>query len=54
MSQSWKTLLRPAEKWTLLKDTFAGWTRDKVPRHGAALAYYTVLSWSPYWSSSLR
>ena len=47
MPQSWKTLLRPAQLWALLKDTFAAWSHDKVPRHGAALAYYTVLSLVP-------
>jgi membrane protein len=47
MPPTWKTLLRPAQLWTLLKDTFAAWGRDKVPRHGAALAYYTVLSLVP-------
>lgn len=47
MSSSWKTLLRPTQLWTLLKETFAAWSNDKVPRHGAALAYYTVLSLVP-------
>ncbi|MDP9131581.1 MAG: YihY/virulence factor BrkB family protein, partial [Nitrospirota bacterium] len=31
----------------MLKQTFREWTRDKVPRLGAALAYYTVLSIVP-------
>jgi membrane protein len=30
-----------------IQDTFAAWSHDKVPRHGAALAYYTVLSLVP-------
>jgi membrane protein len=47
MSQSWKTLLHPTQLWTLLKETFTAWNDDKVPRHGAALAYYTVLSLVP-------
>jgi membrane protein len=47
MPRSWKTLLQPAQLWSFLKDTFAAWSRDKVPRHGAALAYYTVLSLVP-------
>ena len=47
MSPSWKTLLHPTELWTLLKETFNAWSNDKVPRHGAALAYYTVLSLVP-------
>jgi membrane protein len=45
--KSWKRLLQPAQLWTLFKDTFAAWSKDKVPRHGAALAYYTVLSLVP-------
>ncbi|HVG03225.1 MAG TPA: YihY/virulence factor BrkB family protein [Nitrospira sp.] len=47
MVRSWKTLLQPSQLWSFLKDTFAAWNRDKVPRHGAALAYYTVLSLVP-------
>ena len=33
--------------WDLLKQTAAQWSRDKIPRHGAALAYYTVFSLVP-------
>ena len=33
--------------WSLLKETFAAWSEDKVPRLGAALAYYTVFSLAP-------
>ena len=47
MRQSWKALLQPAQLWKLLKDTFTAWSNDEVPRHGAALAYYTVLSLVP-------
>jgi membrane protein len=47
MLQSRETLLQPTQLWKFLKDTFAAWSRDKVPRHGAALAYYTVLSLVP-------
>ena len=47
MPNSWKTLLRPAQLWKLLRNTFTAWSDDKVPRHGAALAYYTVLSLVP-------
>lgn len=47
MTPSWKSLLQPAQLWTLFKDTVAAWNNDKVPRHGAALAYYTVLSLVP-------
>ena len=31
----------------LLKDTYTEYSRDKVPRTGAALAYYTVFSLAP-------
>lgn len=47
MDKSGKALLQPAQLWKLLKDTFTAWSNDKVPRHGAALAYYTVLSLVP-------
>ena len=33
--------------WSLLKQTFAEWTEDKVPQLGAALAFYTALSIAP-------
>ena len=35
------------EAYELVKSTFAGWNNDKVPRLGAALAFYTVLSLAP-------
>jgi YihY family inner membrane protein len=47
MTRLWKTLLQPAQLWQLLKETFNSWSKDKVPRHGAALAYYAVLSLVP-------
>lgn len=47
MPQSWRTMLKPSQLWTLFRDTFTAWNNDKVPRHGAALAYYTVLSLVP-------
>jgi membrane protein len=31
----------------LLKDAFNGWSEDKAPRMGAALAYYTIFSLAP-------
>ena len=31
----------------LLKRTYEGWSKDKVPRMGAALAYYTIFSLAP-------
>ena len=33
--------------WSLLKETFAEWQRDKVDRMAAALAYYTLFSIAP-------
>jgi membrane protein len=33
--------------WALLTETFAAWSEDKVPRLGAALAYYTTFSLAP-------
>jgi membrane protein len=33
--------------WELLKETFNEWSADKVPRLGAALAYYAVFSIAP-------
>ncbi len=33
--------------WNLLKTTASEWSEDKVPRLGAALAYYTVFSIAP-------
>lgn len=33
--------------WSLLRQTVDAWNEDKVPRHGAALAYYTGLSLLP-------
>ena len=31
-----KPCCKPAQLWELRKDTFAAWSKDKVPRHGAA------------------
>ena len=38
---------RPKPIYELLKATYAEWSRDKVPRMGAALAYYTIFSLAP-------
>jgi len=35
------------DSWNLLKATGQEWVKDKVPRLGAALAYYTALSIAP-------
>jgi membrane protein len=40
--------------WGLLKDTFTDWNEHKVPRLGAALAFYTALSIAPLLVFSLR
>lgn len=39
--------LSPKAVFELLKMTFAEWSNDKVPRMGAALAYYTIFSLAP-------
>src|SRR5258708_31296699 len=38
---------RPKAIYQLLRATYAEWSRDKVPRMGAALAYYTIFSLAP-------
>src|SRR5215216_4203413 len=35
------------DSWSMLKQTFAEWSEDKVPQLGAALAFYTALSIAP-------
>lgn len=35
------------DAWGLIPDTFRLWSEDKVPRLGAALAYYSVFSIAP-------
>ncbi len=47
MTHTWKTLLQPQSLWNLFREAFNAWSHDKIPRHGAALAYYTVLSLVP-------
>ena len=47
MAHTWKTLLQPQSLWKLIQEAFTAWSDDKIPRHGAALAYYTVLSLVP-------
>jgi len=39
---------RLREFFTLIKETFAEWNRDRVPRLAAALAYYTTFSIGPF------
>jgi membrane protein len=43
----WSALIRPSSLWGMLKQTFTDWSNDKVPRLGAALAYYTVFAIVP-------
>lgn len=38
---------RPKPIFELLKSTYTEWSRDKAPRMGAALAYYTIFSLAP-------
>jgi membrane protein len=38
---------RPSAFWGLLRTTIHEWSEDKVPRLGAALAFYSVLSIAP-------
>jgi membrane protein len=39
--------LRPAEILAALKETVIEWSNDNVPRLGASLAFYTLLSLAP-------
>ena len=39
--------IRPRAFWELLHATAAAWSEDKVPRLGAALAFYSTLSLAP-------
>ena len=34
-------------QWSLLRETFSAWNEDEVPRLGAALAFYSILSLAP-------
>src|SRR5689334_13112022 len=45
---------RAGEALALLRQTMADWNEDKVPRLGAALAFYTALSIAPLLVLSLR
>jgi membrane protein len=48
------SLPRLSEWWGLLTQTGKDWSEDKVPRLGAALAFYTALSVAPLLVISLR
>jgi membrane protein len=41
------SILRPQTVFRLLKATYLQWSKDKAPRMGAALAYYTIFSLAP-------
>ena len=41
------TWARPGAIWGLLRETAGSWSEDKVPRLGAALAFYSTLSIAP-------
>jgi membrane protein len=44
----WKHVLwNPKALWGLLTASYSEWSADKVPRMGAALAYYTIFSLAP-------
>lgn len=47
MTDRLSIFMRPQRLWELLKQTAIEWSEDKVPRLGAALAYYTVFSAVP-------
>src|SRR5712692_8224617 len=40
-------VLKWGQCWNLIKESFSEWANDKVPRLGAALAFYTALSLAP-------
>ena len=44
----WSDALKPHMMWRLMKDAASDWSRDRAPRLGAALAYYTVFSLVPF------
>jgi membrane protein len=44
----WSEAFKPRILWHLMKDAAADWSRDRAPRLGAALAYYTVFSLVPF------
>ena len=44
----WSDALKPRMMWLLMKDAASDWSRDRAPRLGAALAYYTVFSLVPF------
>jgi membrane protein len=47
MANPWYDAFKPRALWHLLKEAASDWSRDRAPRLGAALAYYTVFSIVP-------
>jgi membrane protein len=45
---SWSDAFKPRTLWHLAKEAAFAWSRDRAPRLGAALAYYTVFSLVPF------
>ena len=48
MSHNWADAFKPRVLWHLIKEAASDWSRDRAPRLGAALAYYTVFSLVPF------
>jgi len=48
MSHNWADAFKPRALWYLIKEAASEWSRDRAPRLGAALAYYTVFSLVPF------
>ena len=46
-NRAWRDRMIPDRLWAVLKEAFAGWWNDGVPRMGAALAYYTLFALAP-------
>ena len=47
MANRWSDAFKPRALWHPLKEAASDWSRDRAPRLGAALAYYTVFSIVP-------
>ena len=47
MPLTWKRAFEPKQFWLLVKEAATEWSRDRAPRLGAALAYYTIFSMVP-------
>ncbi len=47
MPLNWKRAFEPKQFWLLVKEAATEWSRDRAPRLGAAIAYYTIFSMVP-------